>query len=59
MKPDRVKIIAKNHPHYGSTGRFTGKVIVMKFTGKKMAEVKLENSDESCFVSPGAVGSAS
>lgn len=47
------------HPHYPETGRFTGKVVTMKFGDKRpMAEVKLDNckhGTDACFVSRGQI----
>jgi hypothetical protein len=55
----RVQIVNREHPHFEEYGRFTGKVIQMKFSGgKQMAEVKMENcrhGSEGCFVSVGDV----
>lgn len=55
----RVQIVNRKHPHFEEYGRFTGKVITMRF-GKRdqMAEVKLENcrhGTDGCFVSKGDV----
>jgi len=59
MKLPRVQIANRKHPHFEEYGRFTGKIITMRF-GKKdqMAEVKLENcrhGSEACFVNKGDV----
>jgi hypothetical protein len=55
----RVQIINRKHPHFEEYGRFTGKVIRMKFGAQdEMAEVKLEHcrhGGEACFVSKGDV----
>lgn len=54
----RVQIVNREHPHFEEYGRFTGKIITMKFSGKDMAEVKLENcrhGGDACFVSKGDV----
>lgn len=55
----RVQIVDREHPHFEEYGRFTGKIIQMKFSGAgRMAEVKLEHcrhGGEACFVSPGQV----
>jgi hypothetical protein len=55
----RVQIINPEHPHFEEHGRFTGKVIKMKFGQRStMAEVKLEHCRhgvDGCFVSPGDV----
>ena len=55
----RVQIVNREHPHFEEYGRFTGKVVVMKFgDGKKMAEVKLEHCRhgvDACVVSVGDV----
>jgi len=55
----RVQITSREHPHFEEYGRFTGKVITMKFGDKRnMAEVKLENcrhGGEACFVCAGDV----
>lgn len=55
----RVQIVNRDHPHFEEYGRFTGKVIQMKFgLGNKMAEVQLENcrhGTDGCFVSIGDV----
>jgi regulator of RNase E activity RraA len=55
----RVQIVNREHPHFEEYGRFTGKVITMRFgEGKQMAEVKLEHcrhGADGCFVSVGDV----
>lgn len=55
----RVQIISRQHPHFEEYGRFTGKIITMKFgTREDMAEVALENcrhGSDGCFVSKGEV----
>lgn len=55
----RVQIVRREHPHFEEYGRFTGKVITMRFgDDKSMAEVKLENCRhgvDGCFVSVGDV----
>jgi hypothetical protein len=55
----RVQIIKRDHPHFEEYGRFTGKIITMKFgLNNQMAEVKLENCRhgvDGCFVNPGDV----
>lgn len=55
----RVQIVNRNHPHFEEYGRFTGKVITLKFGRKEdMAEVALENcrhGTDGCFVSRGDV----
>lgn len=55
----RVQIVDRQHPHFEEYGRFTGKIIQMKFTGGgRMAEVKLEHcrhGGDACFVAPGQV----
>ena len=55
----RVQIVNRKHPHYEEYGRFTGKIVTMRFgDGKQMAEVKLENcphGTDACFVSVGDV----
>jgi hypothetical protein len=55
----RVQIVNREHPHFEEYGRFTGKMIRMKFGNKEeMAEVKLENCQhgtDGCFVSKGDV----
>lgn len=55
----RVQIVNREHPHFEEYGRFTGKIITMKFgNGKQMAEVQLENcrhGGEACYVSKGDV----
>ena len=55
----RVQIVNRKHPHFEEYGRFTGKVIQMKFGSKtKMAEVQLENcphGGDACFVHVGDV----
>ena len=55
----RVQIVNRQHPHFEEYGRFTGKIITMKFGNKDdMAEVKLENcrhGTDGCFVSKGDV----
>jgi hypothetical protein len=58
-KLPRVQIVNKKHPHFEEYGRFTGKMIVMRFgLGNEMAEVALENcrhGTNACFVSKGDV----
>lgn len=55
----RVQIVSREHPHFEEYGRFTGKVITMRFgDGREMAEVQLENcphGGDACFVSRGDV----
>ena len=54
----RVQIVNRDHPHFEEYGRFTGKVIAMRFSGHQMAEVKLENcrhGGDACFISAGDV----
>ena len=55
----RVQIVNRKHPHFEEYGRFTGKVIKMKFgLGNEMAEVKLEHcrhGTDGCFVGAGDV----
>lgn len=55
----RVQIVNRQHPHFEEYGRFTGKIIQMKFGAQaKMAEVKLEHcrhGGDACFVNPGDV----
>lgn len=55
----RVQIVNRQHPHFEEYGRFTGKVIQMKFgTREQMAEVALENcrhGSDGCFVVKGEV----
>lgn len=55
----RVQIVNREHPHFEEYGRFTGKIIAMKFGAQdEMAEVKLENcrhGTDGCFVSKGDV----
>lgn len=59
----RVQIVNRAHPHFEEYGRFTGKVITMKFgLNNKMAEVELENcrhGSSGCFVSKGDVAQVS
>lgn len=57
----RVQIVNRDHPHFEEYGRFTGKIIVMRFGGSKMAEMKLEHCRhgcDACFVSVGDVRQA-
>jgi regulator of RNase E activity RraA len=58
-KLPRVQIVSRQHPHFEEYGRFTGKIITMKFgTREQMAEVKLENCRhgvDGCFVKAGEV----
>lgn len=58
-KLQRVQIVKRDHPHFEEYGRFTGKIVTMKFgAGKRMAEVALEHCRhgvDACFVSPGDV----
>jgi regulator of RNase E activity RraA len=55
----RVQIIDRQHPHFEEYGRFTGKIVTMKFgTREDMAEVALENCRhgvDGCFVRKGEV----
>ena len=55
----RVQIVNRKHPHFEEYGRFTGKIITMRFgQNNRMAEVKLEHcrhGTDGCFVSPGDV----
>ncbi len=55
----RVQITNRTHPHFEEYGRFTGKVVTMKFGDRsEMAEVKLEHcrhGTDGCFVSRGDV----
>ncbi len=55
----RVQIVNRQHPHCEEYGRFTGRIVTMKFgTREPMAEVKLENcrhGSDGCFVSKGEV----
>ena len=56
MRP-RVQIVNRHHPHFEEFGRFTGKIIKMRFgLQEEMAEVALEHCRhgmEACFVSKG------
>lgn len=58
-KLPRVQIINRNHPHFEEYGRFTGKIITMRFgVANQMVEVKLEHcrhGTDGCFVSKGDV----
>jgi hypothetical protein len=55
----RVQIVNRDHPHFEEYGRFTGKIITMRFgLQSQMAEVKLENcrhGTDACFVGKGDV----
>ena len=54
----RIQIVNRQHPHFEEYGRFTGKIIQLKFSGEQMAEVKLEScrhGTDGCFVSAGDV----
>ena len=55
----RVQIIDRQHPHFGEYGRFTGKIITMKFgTREQIVEVLLEHchhGSDGCFVRKGEV----
>ena len=55
----RIQIVNRKHPHFEEYGRFTGKIITMRFgLGGSMAEVTLENcrhGTDGCFVSKGDV----
>lgn len=54
----RIQIVNREHPHFEEYGRFTGKIITMRFGGQDMAEVALENcphGGDACFVSKGDV----
>ena len=51
-----VRISDPEHPHFGESGRFTGKVISL--SGKPMAEVALDHckhGTDGCFVSQGQI----
>ena len=53
----RVRIVNRDHPHYGEYGQFTGEVI-RPIWGGKMALVKLEacqHGCDACYVSPGDI----
>jgi hypothetical protein len=53
-----VRITDPEHPHYPETGRFTGEVITMRFSGKKMAKIALDScrhGTDACYVSPGQI----
>jgi hypothetical protein len=55
----RVQIVDPEHPHFEEYGRFTGRIIALRWSrGDQMAEVELEScrhGTEGCFVSPGQV----
>jgi hypothetical protein len=55
----RVRIVNPSHPHFEEYGRFTGKIIRMKYGRQdEMAEVRLENcrhGTDGCFVGKGDV----
>lgn len=58
VAPIKVRICDKRHPHYGEAGILTGEVIVMKFSGQRMAKVQLtqcQHGTDGCYVSPGQV----
>ena len=59
----RVQIVDRRHPHFEEYGRFTGKIVTMKFgTREQMAEVNLENcrhGSDGCFVLKGQVKAVS
>lgn len=49
----RVQIVNRQHPHFEEYGRFTGKIITLRFNDEAMAEVKLEHCQhgtDACFV---------
>lgn len=49
----RIQIVNREHPHFEEYGRFTGKVVTMRFSGVALAEVKLEHcchGGDACFV---------
>lgn len=53
---ERIYVCDPEHPHYGESGFFTGKVISL--FGTDMAEVRLEgcrHGTDGCFVSKGQV----
>lgn len=58
-KLPRVQIVNRQHPHFEEYGRFTGKIITMKFGNREqMAEVQLEHCQhggDACFVNKGDV----
>lgn len=57
-KLPRVQIVNREHPHFEEYGRFTGKVITLRFSGKSMAEVQLEqcrHGGVACFVGKGDI----
>jgi hypothetical protein len=52
----RVYVCDQEHPHFGESGVFTGKMISL--LGEPMAEVKLEHckhGTDGCFVKKGQV----
>jgi hypothetical protein len=52
----RVKIVNREHPHYGEYGTFAGETISV--IGQRMALVKLErckHGTDGCYVSPGDI----
>lgn len=55
----RVQIVNRDHPHFEEYGRFTGKIVTMRFGDQcTMAEVKLEHcrhGGDACFISKGDV----
>ena len=52
----RVRIVDKDHPHYGESGHLTGTIISV--VGKRMAEMKIEHcrhGTDGCFISRGQI----
>ena len=57
QRQPRVKIVGREHPHFGEYGRFTGEVKQFPW-GSKLALVKLENckhGGDACYISPGDI----
>jgi hypothetical protein len=51
-----VKIVNRDHPHFGEYGRWAGETISV--IGKRMALIKLEHckhGTDGCYVSPGDI----
>lgn len=55
---ERVRIVDREHPHYGETGEFRGEVIKFRYWDGKMAKIHLDacqHGTDACYVSPGQI----
>ena len=58
MSGERVYISNPKHPHYGERGVWTGEVIRLRFGGRLMGRVDLDNckhGTDGCFVEAGDI----